>query len=334
MKRAAIATFLFAAPLFAQSKVAQSNVAQSNVAQSNVTPPAAAPVNLAQVADDAIVLDRVAQASKRDLPADLLKRIVNEDIDALRGKRSDGTYDYATFERFESGRTSDSFTVQPRADKMSTLELKGAFIYRVILEVPTRRLLVRKNNPVWVERVDYELMPQGSAAPERQTIDVKAWLQPGETKPLDLPSIGRQVTVHVIASADPKAGYGNLDLTLVHAKIVDRPDSPYIDAVESAKAVLRALDNNDVKSIRAMAQRMRDTLGAQTRNAAPVIATSSPATPAPAQSNVTVTASRDAATELEMQTELQMIEDLLTGSESERREGLDRLHQLIRRMRR
>jgi hypothetical protein len=305
IKRAAILALLCAAPVFAQ-------------------------VNVAQVADDAIVLDRVAQASKRDLPGDLLKRIVNEDIDVLRGKHSDGTFEYATYERFESGRTSESFSVQPRTDQMRTLELKGAFIYRVILEVPTRRLLVRKNNPVWVERVDYDLAPQGSAAAERQSIDVKAWLQPGETKPLDLPSIGRQVTVHVIASADPKAGYGNLDVALVHAKIVDKPDSPYSDAVDSAKAVLRALDNNDVKSIRAMAQRMRDTLGAQTRTAVANVA----AAPAPAESNVTVTAPRDSATQLELQTELQMIEDLLTGNETERREGLDRLHQLIRRTRR
>jgi len=31
--------------------------------------------------------------------------------------------------------------------------------------------------------------------------------------------------------------------------------------------------------------------------------------------------------------ELQAIEDLMTGTETERREGLDRLHQLLRRMR-
>jgi hypothetical protein len=35
----------------------------------------------------------------------------------------------------------------------------------------------------------------------------------------------------------------------------------------------------------------------------------------------------------EIHGELQTIEDLLTGSEQERREGMDRLHQLIRRMR-
>jgi len=32
--------------------------------------------------------------------------------------------------------------------------------------------------------------------------------------------------------------------------------------------------------------------------------------------------------------ELQSIEDLLTGTEAERRQGLDKLHQLLRRLRR
>jgi hypothetical protein len=58
-----------------------------------------------------------------------------------------------------------------------------------------------------------------------------------------------------------------------------------------------------------------------------------PAT-APSQATVTVTAAPDSASQVELQTELQLIEDLLTGNESERREGLDRLHQMIRRTRR
>jgi hypothetical protein len=49
---------------------------------------------------------------------------------------------------------------------------------------------------------------------------------------------------------------------------------------------------------------------------------------------MTVTApATDTAARLELQTELQMIEDLLTGTEPERREGMDRLHQMIRRLR-
>ena len=36
---------------------------------------------------------------------------------------------------------------------------------------------------------------------------------------------------------------------------------------------------------------------------------------------------------VELYTELQAIEDLLTGNETERRQGLDRLHQLVRKLR-
>jgi hypothetical protein len=41
----------------------------------------------------------------------------------------------------------------------------------------------------------------------------------------------------------------------------------------------------------------------------------------------------DTASRVETQAELQLIEDLLTGNDTERRQGLDRLHQMIRRMR-
>ncbi|PYQ31602.1 MAG: hypothetical protein DMF56_00375 [Acidobacteria bacterium] len=280
-----------------------------------------------QVSDDALVVDRVAQASKRDLPRDLLKRIVNEDVDLLRGKRPDGSFQYATYERFEAARATQSFSVQPRKDQMETDEVKGSFIYRVVLEVPTRRLLVRKNLPVWIERVDIEMVAEGKSQTERSSVDVKAWMQPGDVKPIDLPAVARQVKIGIVANGDPK-GYGNLDVVLVQARIVDNADSPYAQAVASAKAMQRALDNGDIPSLRASAQRVRDVLGAPVRQVAAA------PSPSPSQSTMTVTAAPDAAAQVEMQTELQLIEDLLTGSEAERREGLDQLHQLIRKMRR
>ena len=277
-----------------------------------------------RVADDALVIDRVAEASKRDLPVDLLKRIVSEDIDLLRGKRADGTYEFATYERLEAGRQTETFSVNPRKEQMETLEMKGAFIYRVIVDVPKRRLIVGRNRPVWIERIDVEYFAGSSSQSQRTTLDVKAWLQPGDVRPIDLPAVARQATARVIAAADPKHGYGNVDVTLVQARIVDNPDSPYADAVASAKAIQRALENGDVKSMRAMAQRMRTSLGAQRVMAVPT----------PAASTLEVRATNDVASQLELQTELQVIEDLLTGSEAERREGLDRLHQMIRRLRR
>ncbi len=280
-----------------------------------------------RVADDAMVVDRVAEASKRDLPRDLLKRIVNDDIDLLRGKRTDGSYEYAAWERFEAGRISNSFSVQPSAEKMATLEIKGAWIYRVIVEIPSRRLLVRKNRPIWIERVDFDFVADGATQSQIKSFEVKAWLQPDEVRPFDLPAIARQATVKVIATADPKGGYGNVDVALVQAKIIDKADSPYADAVTSAKAMLRALDNGEIPSLRSMAQRLRSSLAGGTV----AIASGRPST-----AEVAVVAPKpqpDTAGRLEMQTELQLIEDLLTGNDTERREGLDKLHQMIRRLR-
>ena len=280
---------------------------------------------VARVAEDAKVIDRVAEVARRDLPTDLLKRIVMEDIDVLRGKRQDGSYEYATFERFEASKTTQDFSIQPRKDKMQIVEMKGAWIYRALVDVPRRRLVVGRNRPIWVERVDIEFVPERSTASQTQSIEVKAWLQPGELRPFDLPAVARQATVRVIATAEEKQGYGNIVVSLVQAKVVDKADSPYAAAVAAAKAVQRALENNDIKSTRAMAQRMAESLGASPRVAPP-----------PSAGSVVdvVGSTRDTATQLELQTELQLIEDLLTGSETERREGLDKLHQLIRRMRR
>ncbi|HYO78636.1 MAG TPA: hypothetical protein VE010_19405 [Thermoanaerobaculia bacterium] len=276
-----------------------------------------------RVALDAAVVDRVAEASKRDLPTALLERIVEEDLELLRGRRADGSYEYATYERFESGRITKSFSVNPSEEKTETLEVRAANVYRVIVEAPSRRLLVRKNRAMWIERVDVEYIAQGATQLEQRSFDVKSWLQPGEMRPLDLPAIARQVTARVVARAAKDGGYGNLDVALVQARIVDLPSSPYAEAVTSAKALLRALENGELPAVRVNAQRMRDALSGPASRVAvrPAVET---AAPAPV---------RDSATRLELQTELQMIEDLLTGSEAERREGLDRLHQMIRRMR-
>lgn len=292
---------------------------------------AAAQSPAARVAEDALVIDRVAEMSKRDLPTDLLKRLVNEDIELLRGRRPDGSYEYASWERFEAARINKSFSIQPRSDRMDTVEASGANVYRIILDVPSRRLMVRKNRPIWIERVDVDFVSEGTTLAQQKSFEVKAWMQPGEIRPIDLPAIARQTTAKVVATVDAKGGYGNLDVSLVQAKIVDNPDSPFAEGVNQAKAVLRALENNDIPSLRATAQRLRDAVGGRTTTTAAM-------QPRPSTSEVTVSAPRaeaapDRASQLELQSELQLIEDLLTGTEAERREGLDRLHQLIRRMR-
>jgi hypothetical protein len=288
-----------------------------------------AQIPTARIAADAHVIDRVAEASTNDLPKDLLKRIVNEDIDLLRGKRADGTYQYAAYDRMEAGRKSDSFSVDPER-KESVLELRDVFPYRLIVNVPSRRMMVAKNHHIYIDRVEIETLPQTSSEKKFQTVKVDAWLEPGNAKTIDLGDIGKQATARVYAHAEA-GGYANVTLTFIEARIFDEPSSPYADAVESAKAIVKAIDHGDKSSIRAMAQRISSAFAASPSAVSASLA-APPATIAavPAASQVNVTAGRE---DPETLTELQAIEDLLTGTEAERRQGVDRLHQLLRRLR-
>lgn len=293
-----------------------------------MTTGAIAQVPVARVATDARVIDRVAEMSRNDLPGDLLKRIVDEDIDLLRGKHADGTYQYASYDRMEGNRKSDTISVDPE-HKESVLELRDAFPFRLIVSVPSRRMLVTKNHHIYIDRVEIETLPQKSSEKKFQTVKVDAWLEPGTSKTIELDEIGRQAVARVYAHAD-KDGYANVTLTLIEARIFDEPTSPYADAVASAKSILKAIEHNDKPSIRAMAQRIASRLPADA--AVPAAVGSAPATIAavPSVSQIDVTAGRGDA---ETMAELQAIEDLLTGTEVERRQGVDRLHQLVRRLR-
>ena len=272
---------------------------------------ALAPTQVTRVADDAKAIDRVVEVSRgHDVPTDVIRRLVNEDLDILRGRHADDTYDFASYERLEASRINDSFSVEPTGeDKLTRVESKGDFVYRVVLDMPSRRMIVTRNRPVFVDRLEVESIPMASNTKKTKTYDVKAWLQPGGSKTVDLDEISRHATVRLFARTEAKNGYGNIDVVLIQARVFDNPDSPYADAVSSAKAIQKALEHNDTASVRSMAQRIVADLQ-PVQGAAPVTN---------AQSDV--------------QVELQAIEDLLTGSEAERRQGVDRLHQLIRRVR-
>jgi hypothetical protein len=297
---------------------------------------ATAQVPVARVAEDARVVDRVAQATKRDLPRDLLKRIVNEDIDLLRGKRADQTYQYASFDRQEAGRIEDSFSVQSGGaeDKLQRVEIRGDFVYRLIIGLPNRRLLVTRNRKLFVDRADIEYIPINGSTSKVQSVKIETWLEPGGSKQVEFPEIAKQATVRVYARADKDTGYGNLVLTLQQAKVFDNADSPYADAVASAKAILRALDNEDVPSIRSMASRMYDELRPKIAEASALSSNPVASSPAPSSSTVNVAVPRlESTPSVEVYMDLQAIEDLLTGTDAEKREGLNRLHQLVRRLR-
>jgi hypothetical protein len=275
-------------------------------------------VPVEKVRIDTYVVDRVLDASRRSVPSDMLKRVALEDIEMLRGVRADGTYEYAFYDRYEAERHTQSFSIEPRKDDATeTVSVTGAFIYKLVIEVPGRRLLVARNRKVWVERVEVDFIAQGQTARASHVIDVKAWLEPGTSRTVELPEIARQMTARVIARADTDAGYGNLVISSVQARIIDDAKSPYAAAVSAAKSLVRAIDGGDTAAMRNHAAAMRSAL---------------PAT-AVAGSSMTVVASDAGIERRELQSELETIQDLLTGSDAEKREGLERLHQLVRRVR-
>jgi hypothetical protein len=287
-------------------------------------------VPVARIADDAKVIDRVAEASKGDLPRDLLRRIINEDVDLLRGKRADGTYAYAGYERMEASRVSESYSVQPASDdRLTKVDIRAEFAYRLTIGLPQRRMVVTKNRPLWIENAEIEYIPQGSSETKHANFPVKTMMEAGETRNIDLPDIGRQVTARVFVRAAKDAGYGNIVLTMIQAKVFDNADSPYADAVSSAKAILKALDHSDVPSMRSMAARMESDLRQQTPAAAVAAVASGSSIDVSAVPAVAPTA----AVQPDVYSDLQAIEDLLTGNDAERRTGLDKLHQLLRRLR-
>jgi hypothetical protein len=298
------------------------------VALALMTTTAFAEVPVARVVDDAKAVDRVVEMTREQLPSDILRRIVTADIDLLRGRHPEGTFDYARYERLEAGRVAKSFSVQPTdPDRLAKVELKGDLIYRVVLEVPARRLFVAHNRPIWIDHLEAEFVPLGSSASKTQTVKVEAVLEPGTARTIDLDSISRQATIRVYARADKASGYGNLDVTLVQASIFDNTDSPYSDAVASAKSILKALDRQDLATMRAMAQRIVANLQTA-RPAERTVEVTAPRVPQPV-----IPSTEPEAGSADVLPELQAIEDLLTGSDAERRQGTDRLHQLIRKLR-
>lgn len=303
MKRAVVLAFL----AWPAAALAQDSVAQ-------------------RVYDDAKAIRRVVEVSRREIPRDALRRIVAEDIDLLRGRRGDGTYDRAHYEQRDAGRKSDRIALRAtkNPDDVRQIEATGDFTYRLIIGIPGRRLLVARNRRVYIDRVDLEYVPIGSTVRKAHTVKVDRWLEPNQERLIDLPEIARDARAIVHAKIDEKrGGPASVDLVFVRAKLVDNVDSPYIEAVQNALLLERAIEEQNATSIRSLTDAVEKSLAA--RVSAPALLQPSRTVEAPRE--------RESLPPVEIYLELQAIEDLLTGTEAERREGLDRLHQLVRRLR-
>ncbi|MEO8217510.1 MAG: hypothetical protein ABI718_10560 [Acidobacteriota bacterium] len=295
-------------------------------------------VDVTKVRDDARVIKRIAEVAVKDLPRDVMTRIVNEDIDTLRGKRSDSTYRFAHYGREEAGRKSDGFTVSASGET-TALTLKGEFVYALRIEIPSRRFVVRKNQRTWIDRVELDITPVEGTRTRYDAIPIGQWMDPGTNRMVELPDIARDARITVYAKTE-KSGPASVQLALLEAKVQDDPSSPYARAVENEKLILSNLKKGDQSNLTTVANLiMQDPALAGTYASSYGTITTETisrpmngpgyASPANRAGSTQDVSPQDG----EMYGELQAIEDLLTGTDSERRHGLDRLHQLVRRLR-
>lgn len=287
-----------------------------------------------RVAEDARAVRRIAEASRRDFPSSVIDRIVQEDLDLLRGRQSDGTYQYAHYERVEANRISDRYAVRSsnEADP-DVIDVGAETVYRMSISVPNRRLLVARNRRAWIERVELDYTPFG-AVRRSENIEVKKWIAVGESTSVDLPDIAKRVRAKIVARVDEAdGGPATIEVGLLQAKLVDNNDSPYFLAVQTLNSLARAADKSDLSSVKTLSAEVVNRLGVAP-NVVAAVATPPPPPPMTrVEPPAATTQSLEAPPTIELYMELQAVEDLLTGTEAERREGLDKLHQLVRKLR-
>jgi hypothetical protein len=276
-----------------------------------------------QVYEDAKVIRRVAEITRRDMPRDLLGTLVEQSLDSLRGKSGDLVYRYATWQRVESGRKQESSAITPAAENALTeVNIKDQLAYRLRIEVPKRRMLFFGNDRVWVDRIEARFTPIGGQ-PQALSVPVNAWFDSGSERVWDLPEVAREAEISVFAR--PEEEKSSIVLTLSRASLVDNPDSPYYEVVRRLKSTDDAVRDRDYRRVRNLQDEIIALLEGEAggRGLSPLPA---PAAPTPRVTTPVPTGD-------DMHFELGHIRELLNGNDDDRREALFRLERLIERTR-
>lgn len=291
--------------------------------------PVTAQVNAFQAWEDAKVIRRVATVAGKGLPEELLTKMAHGIVADLRGKQAGGTFIWAYYTREEAGQTSDGFALKPRKgeEAPAPVELRGTLGYQVRLTVPSRRYVVARNRGIQLQRAVVEYTNElGEKATQEFPLDTK--LEPGKHTDLELTAIAWNPVVRVWGWSDERIGKNaTLEIQIFQPKLVDNVKSPYLPAVQNALALPKAIDREDTVEVRRLCDSIVATLGSVN----PEAAASAAAMLSQSATSIDVTPqSAGRQSDPELNRRLQEIEDLLSGTESERREGMDKLRQLVR----
>ena len=294
-----------------------------------LTLPAAAQVNAFQSWEDAKVIRRVATVAGKGLPEELLTKMATGIVEELRGKQPGGTFIWAYYTRDEAGRTSEGFGLKPRKgeEAPAPVELRGTIGYKVRLAVPSRRYLVARNRGIQLQRALVEYTSEsGERSTQEFPLDTR--LEPGKHTDLELTGIAWNPVVRVWGWSDERVGKNaTLEIEIFQPKLVDNAKSPYLPAVQNALALPKAIDREDTVEVR----RLCDSIVATIESVSPEAAASSASMISRSATSIDITPqSAGRQSDPELNRKLQEIEDLLSGTESEHREGMEKLRQLVR----
>jgi hypothetical protein len=284
------------------------------------------------VHDDARTVQRISEVAGRRIPQDVVSKILAEDLDLLRGRRDDGSYRFADYERSEEKRTIRRGAIRSTDEnKLDWVDISGELSYRLVLEVPSRRMLVARNRRIWIERIELDYVPVGGLR-STHTFPVERWIAPDGRLTFEFPQIAVKSTARIFARTDPAdAGAATLEMSLLEPRLVDQLESPFYDDVQLVRSLLRHTERNDQPAIKKSTDELMARLAPRGRPDASgeaQVETAMTALERPRSAIVQRSIDDRALFE-----ELQTIQDLLTGFESERLDGMNRLHQLIRQLR-
>ncbi|MBI2215488.1 MAG: hypothetical protein HYU52_17700, partial [Acidobacteria bacterium] len=195
--------------------------------------------------------------------------------------------------------------------------------------VPSRRYLIARNRGVEIQRAVVEYTnDRGETKTEEFPQNMK--LAPGQHTDLDLAAFGWSPVVTVWGFSDEKLGKNaSLTIQIIEPKLVDNIKSPYFNAVQQAHALPKAIDREDPTEVRRLCDSIVTTIEGVSPEAASQVNSLLSRGETPIGDAMPAGAPVGHAT-TELNQRLQEIEDLLTGSDAERAEGMAKLHQLVR----
>jgi hypothetical protein len=200
------------------------------------------------VAADFRTLSRVATvADNLNDARQVMRAIVDSDIEVLREKRPDGTYRWASLAREEASRVKDQKTIErvQTEKELREVTLTAPNAYRVEVSLPTKQGIIAKNNRVYFRRVLVDSTGFDGKVVHHD-IPVEAWINPGDANGVALPEIGASVKATVelgVESGDKRAV---ADVALIQAKLVDDPAGPHFPAVQRLLRIREVIEKRDI----------------------------------------------------------------------------------------